>query len=250
MQMSEVFILLVCSHVFGDFLLQNNWIVANKRRFSFLALHCLIHGVVSYLVLQHWEAWLIIPSVFLFHALIDRIKIRLLPQNATGFVVDQILHLLSLALIAEIFVHLTGVRHPYPASKEHFRDSIVILAGFVATVQGSGFLIANVAGKIIDQNPDLKTYLDKGLKYGGAQIGQLERALIFVLMMIGEAQGIGFLIAAKSILRFEEAKKEKIAEYVLIGTLWSFTLAIAISWLTKKTLGPISIEETIMKLLQ
>jgi len=36
-------------------------------------------------------------------------------------------------------------------------------------------------------------------------------------------------VAAKSILRFEESKDHQIAEYVIIGTLLSFTLAIVFS---------------------
>ncbi len=68
-----------------------------------------------------------------------------------------------------------------------------------------------------------------GLKNGGKLIGQLERLLILILIYIGQPIGIGFLIAAKSILRFEEAKKHKVAEYVIIGTLLSFTLAIMFS---------------------
>ena len=67
------------------------------------------------------------------------------------------------------------------------------------------------------------------LPNGGRLIGQLERALIFLLVFIGQAGAIGFLVAAKSILRFEEARKQKHAEYVLIGTLLSFSLAIALS---------------------
>lgn len=64
-------------------------------------------------------------------------------------------------------------------------------------------------------------------------IGNLERALIFLLIFIGYPAGIGFLVAAKSILRFEEAKKQKLAEYVLIGTLLSFSMAIAITVITQ-----------------
>jgi hypothetical protein len=71
-----------------------------------------------------------------------------------------------------------------------------------------------------------------GLKQGGATIGNLERTLIFLLILIGQPGAIGFLVAAKSILRFEEAKKQELAEYVLIGTLLSFTLAIALTYLT------------------
>jgi hypothetical protein len=40
-------------------------------------------------------------------------------------------------------------------------------------------------------------------------------------------------VAAKSILRFEEAKKQNLAEYILIGTLFSFSLAIALASVTK-----------------
>lgn len=60
----------------------------------------------------------------------------------------------------------------------------------------------------------------------------MERSLIFLLFIIGQPEGVGFLVAAKSILRFEESKKQKQAEYILIGTLLSFSIAIAISSLT------------------
>jgi len=43
------------------------------------------------------------------------------------------------------------------------------------------------------------------------------------------------LVAAKSILRFSETREDqRMAEYVLIGTLMSFALAIAAALLTQK----------------
>ncbi|MFV0501856.1 MAG: hypothetical protein ACK5MH_09735 [Bacteroidales bacterium] len=42
--------------------------------------------------------------------------------------------------------------------------------------------------------------------------------------------GIGFLLAAKSIFRFgdlKDSKDRKLTEYILIGTLLSFAVAIA-----------------------
>jgi len=56
-----------------------------------------------------------------------------------------------------------------------------------------------------------------------------ERILVFTFVINNHFEGIGFLIAAKSILRFNdikgsEARKE--AEYVLIGTLMSFAASI------------------------
>ena len=60
-------------------------------------------------------------------------------------------------------------------------------------------------------------------------IGLLERGLIYLMFIAGQPAGIGFLIAAKSILRFDAASNNAKAEYVIIGTLASFSWAIAIS---------------------
>ncbi|MCR8825602.1 hypothetical protein [Pseudosulfitobacter koreensis] len=68
----------------------------------------------------------------------------------------------------------------------------------------------------------------EGLDNAGRIIGLMERALIYLMVMIGEPTGIGFLIAAKSILRFETASRDqKASEYVIIGTLASFGWALA-----------------------
>jgi hypothetical protein len=53
-------------------------------------------------------------------------------------------------------------------------------------------------------------------------------------------EGIGFLLAAKSVFRFGEltkAKEVKITEYVLIGALSSFTIAILIGAVALKVLS-------------
>jgi hypothetical protein len=104
----------------------------------------------------------------------------------------------------------------------------VLVVGFLVTVYGCGAVVARVTSRIVMEN-GLEL---NGLKNGGRLIGQLERALIFLLIAIGHPGGIGFLVAAKSILRFEEAKKQPLADYVLIGTLLSFSLAIAVATLT------------------
>ena len=52
--------------------------------------------------------------------------------------------------------------------------------------------------------------------------------LTFVLT--GHIEGVGFLLTAKSVFRFgdlKEAKDIKTTEYVMIGTMWSFAIAIA-----------------------
>jgi len=73
------------------------------------------------------------------------------------------------------------------------------------------------------------------LNKAGTYIGIFERLLVMIFILIGQYAAIGFLIAAKSVLRISkesEADARKKTEYVLIGTLISFTTAIPIGLLT------------------
>jgi len=58
----------------------------------------------------------------------------------------------------------------------------------------------------------------------GKLIGLAERTITLTLVLLGQFEAIGFLIAAKSILRYGEKTQQ--TEYVLIGTLLSFGIAI------------------------
>jgi hypothetical protein len=79
---------------------------------------------------------------------------------------------------------------------------------------------------------DISSHLEKqrtSLAEAGKWIGIFERLLVYTFIITNQFAGIGFLITAKSILRFNETKKEtgrKEAEYKLIGTLLSFAVAI------------------------
>lgn len=210
-------------------MLQSDGTEKNNCKLGCLALHAGIHGLLAYLVLQQWAWWGVIPTVALTHALIDFLKVRR-GSGSKAFAVDQLAHVLVLGCIA--LAISDGATNVIKLESILFGSWILIGAGFTATVWGVGCFIRAVAEEMCEENPNLKVELDKGLQNGGSMIGKLERALIFVFIAIGQPAGIGFLIASKSILRFEEAKKQPLAEYVLIGTLWSFGLALAIASLT------------------
>ena len=216
---------LIASHAIADFSFQTLGPLKLKEKSGSLLLHALIHALLTYSVLQAWSCWQAPAFVLLVHALIDFIKQRLGKDTVTVFVVDQILHVLSLLALAWALTHLNWL----PSFIGIGYKPLIVLAGFIATIQGSGVLIGKFTKRLTEEN-DLEL---GGLINGGKLIGQLERALIFLFIFIGQPAGIGFLVAAKSILRFEEAKNRKLAEYVLIGTLLSFSLAIAIASATK-----------------
>ena len=75
---------------------------------------------------------------------------------------------------------------------------------------------------------------DASLPQAGQYIGMLERLFVFGFIALNQWQAIGFLLAAKSVFRFSDlsrAKDRQLTEYILIGTLLSFGLAIGISLL-------------------
>ena len=77
------------------------------------------------------------------------------------------------------------------------------------------------------------------LPKGGRLIGRLERAMILMLVLAGQPDGIGFLIAAKSLLRFNDLARDKdrrVSEYVIIGTLASFAWGLAAAFATQLAL--------------
>jgi len=217
----KFFALLVCAHILGDFLLQPDCMVKHKNNNWVFLIHLFIHGLVGWLCIAQWNVWVVPFYIFATHGLFDWVK-RRMSDTAQSFIVNQCLHLLTL-FILEYYLNSIGLLPPSGISYK----VLVWIAGFVATVQGSGYLVAKVTNKLVEDN-NLKI---DGLAGGGKLIGQLERILIFLMVVIGQPGGIGFLIAAKSILRFEKAQSEaKHAEYVLNGTLLSFTLAIALNY--------------------
>lgn len=225
--MVETVIILFSAHFIADFLLQPDWLQQRKGKAWANLTHAAFVAGVTYFFLQQWNAWTVPLLVFVSHAMIDAVKQRC-RDTWRSFCVDQVAHLVSTALILSICIRLGWV----DAFSGVGFGLMVLLAGFSLSVYGAGFLIGKVAGRLQEDNGLAEKI--NGLQDGGKLIGQLERALIFLFIMIGQPGGIGFLVAAKSILRFGEAKDDqKLAEYVLIGTLLSFGLAIAAAALTK-----------------
>jgi hypothetical protein len=59
-------------------------------------------------------------------------------------------------------------------------------------------------------------------------IGHLERAILILLVIEGSYEGLGFLIAAKGLIRARELETREVAEYFLVGTLASVVCALVV----------------------
>jgi xanthine/uracil/vitamin C permease (AzgA family) len=83
-------------------------------------------------------------------------------------------------------------------------------------------MIGQMTRKWSDQLPR-----SAGLANAGKWIGILERILILTFLLQDQYAAIGLLITAKGLLRFSEKdKQEEKTEYVLIGSLISFSVSV------------------------
>ena len=100
----------------------------------------------------------------------------------------------------------------------------------------SSIIIKTVISIWTPVSAEYNTLQTDSLVNAGKYIGILERLLVFVFILVNHWEGVGFMIAAKSVFRFSdlaEAKQRKLTEYVLIGTLLSFGLAVLTGILVK-----------------
>ena len=103
---------------------------------------------------------------------------------------------------------------------------------------GWTFRIGPLAGRVVADPPVAPSAVsaasDSGVERAavppatqvGATIGVLERLLIVTLLLVGAEAAIGFVIAAKTIARFRLLDDRDFAEYYLLGTLASVSVAI------------------------
>jgi len=237
--MLETFATLLAGHLIGDFVIQTKSMAMREERFGILLLHAaLVTGVTLLLLGQLHIAVLII--VLISHMLIDIAETHLFPDTWGTFVVDQLAHVGILFGVSLVFSDAVS----YGAwttwlstdAQPHYLIALVGISGFLICVPVGGVLVEKLIMPLYGE-------LDQGvggLPGGGQYIGWLERSIVFLLMFINFPNGIGFLIAAKSILRFGEVRDpshRKTAEYIIIGTFLSFGWALLVSVLTQQAIA-------------
>jgi len=123
-----------------------------------------------------------------------------------------------------------------------FANIIIVIASLWASTFFSGWIIIWLFERILksEQDSSVITAIRKSMNGVGKYIGWLERFLIMCFIFVNYFQGIGFILAAKSIFRFGEIKNDsdrRFAEYVIVGTLLSFAFAIVFGILMRYLLG-------------
>jgi len=221
-----IFTKLLLAHLIGDFLLQPaRWVVhkeANKIKSKYLYIHVLLHFLLTMTLvwdLQYWK-WALIIAVS--HYFIDLAKLYTTPLfklKSIPFFIDQFLHLAVLFLVV--------FRSDWFEQIEIFFQQLDW--PLVTAIVFVTYPAAIIMGKLLEAMSD-KIELDhKSLPNAGKYIGIIERLFVLMFIILGRWEAIGLLIGAKSVFRFNDLKESnnrKLTEYILIGTLLSFGLAI------------------------
>lgn len=223
-----ILVKLLLAHLVGDFFLQpDGWVKAKEQHklkaFQFY-LHILIHGLLAYGLIWEVGFWPYALAIAVSHGVIDGIKLYAQKENTKRkwFFWDQFIHVLVLLVI---FQWVEG----YSWKEWLIFEEKIWLGGTLAlflTLPASIF-IKTFISKWTPMAEDSEE--SDSLAEAGKYIGILERLFVFVFIISGRYEAIGFLVAAKSVFRFGDLRQtgdRKLTEYILIGTLFSFGLAI------------------------
>ncbi|MFA9460074.1 hypothetical protein [Thiohalorhabdus methylotrophus] len=242
--MSPTFLALLVAHLLGEFVLRRDPPSRPEGAPIPLLLHAALVTALSALLLGTLNAWLL-GSLLLVHSLSDASRSHLLPRGPRSFLGEQGVRLALLAGLAWSFpgaweTGLWGSQLTGDALRT-YAQVLVVTAGILATVPAAGVVIGLLLEPLTRELEEEQSPAG-GLRNGGRYIGWLERGLVLILYLSGQASGIGFVLATKSILRFGEIKDSehrKLAEFILIGTFLSFALALSGGLLTEWALGAI-----------
>ncbi len=218
--------------------------VQHKQRFKakswMLYAHCLLHGALFYLFNAEWDQWHWAAIVAVTHFFIDWWKLER-ENKAIYFVLDQAMHMAVLIVIWFV-ASMNWEAFKYWLYELMNDDKLwPMMMGYFLLTWPFSMLIGLSTQKWRQEAMKGFEHQKNSLADAGKWIGIFERLLVYTFIISNNFAGIGLLITAKSILRFNDTKGadgRKEAEYILIGTLMSFAVAIITGLAILKTIEP------------
>ncbi|MBS3806163.1 MAG: DUF3307 domain-containing protein [Bacteroidales bacterium] len=236
----QLLILQFTAHVLADFMLQGQRWSERKASGPFTRhhfWHTLIVFAVSYLLSFDPGFWIAALLIAFLHLGQDILKSAIKVRKAKNlFFTDQLIHLVILGAVSIGYNHHATYQMPFDMSLR----TLAIASSIVICLKPANIIIKNILDVFDIEAPgepsqnmtqEGREEDSRGLPNAGKLIGIVERLLAFVLVLFGQFSAVGLIIAAKSILRFRNTKH---SEYVLVGTLLSFGIAIFLALIVSK----------------
>lgn len=249
---------LMMAHFIGDFYCQYKRMCDKKIIESTcvwsptILFHSAIIGILSMMFLCDLNAWVVVLPIFISHYIIDMVKSFISRKNKFTtiskkegeviveegvnfryslwlFIFDQILH------IAAIYIFVNwlgdfGWQQAEWLSNFTSDNQTLVKALLACIIAGKP---ANILVQLILREREVNVnQRNCNCNFrSGALIGFVERCLIITFVILSKYEAIGFLLGAKSILRFSQTQgktEDEKSEYVLAGTLVSLAIALGL----------------------
>jgi len=246
--MISTFTAMLTAHLLADFILQTEWLVARKGKLEYLSLHVLTVAITAALAIgaRTLVAAFAIAIIAATHMALDYVKLHHLGNKLWAFALDQFGHLVVMLGIALFIPTLmtTGWWAALPGEAQvAYYAGLTLVSGLIVAVPLGGILIKKLVEELPPPPPLAQGVTAPasivGMAKGGQYIGWLERGLTFLFVLTGRYEAVGFLLTAKSILRFGDIRHSNdryIQEYIIIGTMLSFGWGFVAAVLTVKAL--------------
>ncbi|MBJ7317157.1 MAG: DUF3307 domain-containing protein [Brevundimonas sp.] len=255
--MIETFLLLLTGHLLGDFVFQSDALIARKKTLRGLTEHVVIVTGLTLLLLAPASPLAVAPLALMAvsHFAMDYAKTRWLGDRLWSFSLDQAVHIGVLVALALAWPDLArqSLWGMAPADVQlQIYAALTVVCGVIVGVPVGGVVIKKLVEPLAPTSapptvpaaapvvgaPSTAPII--GMRSAGRYIGWLERGLTITFILIGHPEGVGFLLAAKSILRFRDVQDQTDrhqAEYIIIGTFLSFGWALFAALATKAALA-------------
>ena len=239
-----LFFLLCICHIAGDFFLQTEEMAREKKtkirvyvkHGVLYAVPYVICGFAAYAVYGINNIRNLLLWCILSHAAIDLIKIvlEIILEKWTGkvfrknvragiYLSDQAAHILCLICGVTLYEGML------PDMPEYVSKAILYMLYFLCLQKPANVTFKQLFSRFHADAAN-KTKTDGQIKEGaGAWIGNLERTLSGILILLGQFSAVGLAMTAKSVARYNEiSENPSFAEYYLIGTLYSILYTVAL----------------------
>ncbi|QZY55758.1 DUF3307 domain-containing protein [Crassaminicella profunda] len=256
-----VLLIAIFAHILADFVFQTDKIINDKRnmvKVAFLKHGFSVFMIVFIMLLLRYQFKVVLlysMIISVSHIGIDYLNYSI--QNKYNqlqewmlFLIDQVIHVF---IIFSGWTFFNFPQHDYitkfcsflfkpktiivfnqiskTVAMENMQEGTILnkilIYGIVYLFfgVGGGYFISKILKDI--ENVTQSANDNEGLKKAGKIIGILERLLIITLVINNALSAIGFVIAAKSIARYDKiTTKKEFAEYYLIGTFSSVLIGL------------------------
>jgi hypothetical protein len=263
--MHSTLVILVAAHLLGVFVLRPLSAAAQRPSVAAVLTQAGIVAAAMVVLMGGWCTRLVI-AVAVAHALAGLVRWFVMQgtmwTEIGRFTIDQTVRVAAAVALAVMYQHAAAegvwLREWPPELQRWYMIALTFLCGAIVCVVVGGEVIGILTPPLLREikdaqqaaarraNPDgegryvilNESDLD-GLRRGGRYIGWLERSLVLILVLMNQVNAVGFVVTAKSILRYgdiRDSHQRRVTEYVIIGTFLSFGWAILTAVLTRKAI--------------